>query len=450
MSVTRIELPPPPASVVRCLDLLHAGGGRAWIVGGAVRDLLLGGNPDDFDIATDLLPEQVAGVLPDGELRDAALGVVRARVDGAELTVTTLRAEQGYRDQRHPDRVSFVRDLAVDARRRDFTVNALYFDAMHGQLHDPAGGLDDLRQRRLRTIGDPVRRFGEDALRLLRLVRFAAGHALAIDPATAAAARECAAGLRALSAERCYGELTRTFTGPGRGAALRLLVDLGLAAEVLPEVPPMHGVAQPPEYHPEGDVLTHVCMVLDSCPAGDEVLAWSAVLHDVGKPATYREADDRIRFDGHDTLSATMADAALRRLRAPKAVRERVVDVCLHHIRFASLPQMRPVRAERWMREPGFAQHLAFHRADCLGSHGKLEIYELARKRLAELPPMVEPLVVGKDVLALGVAPGPVVGALLREVQQRIDEAPTAPTREQALVLLRDVVERHRQGPDVG
>jgi poly(A) polymerase len=227
-------------------------------------------------------------------------------------------------------------------------------------------------------------------------------------------------------------------------------VDLGLAAVVLPEVAAMDGVTQPPEYHPEGCVLTHVCLVLDNVPAGDPVLAWSAVLHDVGKPPTWRQAEDRIRFDGHDTLSARLADDVLRRLRASNELREVVVDVCLQHIRFASLPQMRPRRRERWLRSPGFGKHLAFHRADCLGSHGKLEIHDMVKTWLEALPPVEEPLLTGADVLELGVPSGPEVGELLRAVHDAADETPAPMDRPRALILLREMVEARRQGRSGG
>jgi poly(A) polymerase len=448
MQVTSIELPPPSKAVAECLRLIRVAGGRGWIVGGAVRDLLQGHTPDDYDLACDLAPDRLAEILPDAELREAALGTCRTLIDGEQITITTLREEDGYTDQRHPDSVHFVQDVAVDARRRDFTVNALYFDPSTSELFDPVDGLSDLRNGKLRTIGDAGRRFGEDPLRLLRLMRFAASGQLAIEKATFDAATRHAKGLSSLSAERIYLELTKSFTGRGRGNALGLLVDLGFADVILPEVAAMDGVQQPPQYHPEGDVLVHVKLVLDHCPSDNAELAWSAVLHDIGKPPTFRVAEDRIRFDGHDTLSAEMADAVLQRLRAPKALRKRVIDVCLQHIRFAALPKMKVVRAERWMREPDFPLHLQFHRADCLGSHGKLEIYEFARKAHAALKPLVKPLLQGKDVIALGVAPGRLVGELLRKVDQQIDEMPMAATRQHALVLLRDAIARLRQGAD--
>lgn len=450
MQQTRIDLGPGPAPIRPLLELMQRAGGRAWLVGGAVRDQLLGIEPHDHDIATDLHPElvqQALAVAPELRIdsRDAGFGACRVEHQGQHVTITTLRQESGYRDGRRPDEVAFVTDPAIDARRRDFTVNALYYEPRTQQLLDPCGGQADLEARRLRTIGDPAVRFGEDRLRLLRLVRFAAGLDFEIDAATARAASTHAAQLTKLAPERVFDELTRTFCGPGRGRALRLLVDLGLATHVLPEVPPMAGVPQPPEYHPEGCVLTHVCLVLEHVRPEDPVQAWSAVLHDVGKPATMRRAADRIRFDGHDQLSAQLAEGALQRLRAPQKLRQRVVDVCRDHIRFAALPQMRPVRAERWMRTPNFEDHLAFHRADCLGSHGQLAIYELVRDQLASLPPRSSPLLTGRDVLALGVSPGKRVGELLRQVEDTLAEGAMAPTREHALVLLRDLVAGGRQ-----
>ena len=447
MQVTRIELPQLPEAVQQCLRLIRAAGGRGWVVGGAVRDLLRGVATDDFDLASDLVPEQLGAILPEPQLGQAALGTCQTTIAGRVLTVTTLRSEAGYSDQRHPDAVTFVSDLAVDAERRDFTVNALYYDPATAELTDPVGGRQDLQARVLRVIGEPRLRFREDPLRLLRMVRLAAAADLQLVADDVVAAREAAGGLGSLSAERTFEELTRTFCGPGRGRGLGLLVETGLADVVMPEVAAMAGVPQPPEYHPEGDVLVHTQLVLDHCPADDAVLAWSAVLHDIGKPPTFRVAD-RIRFDGHDTLSAKMAERLLVRLRAPKALRERVVDVCRQHIRFAALPQMRPARAERWLRDPDFPLHLQFHRADCLGSHGKLEIHEFAERRLRDLKPISEPLIQGKDVVAMGVAAGPEVGRLLAAVQQLIDESPVATTREQALVLLRDAVRRHLQDDD--
>lgn len=448
MSEARIDPAAVPAAVHALATRLRGAGGRVWLVGGPVRDLLLGLPVRDHDLATDLVPERVAAVLPEGETRDRRYGVVHVPSDVGSVAITTLRQDLGASDQRHPDAVVFVDRLEVDACRRDFTVNALYADLDSGRVEDPTHGLADLQARCLRTVGEPGRRFGEDALRLLRAIRFAARCELTIEDATFAALQAAAPSVATVSAERQFAELTRAFTGRGRGRALALLVASGLAAVLLPEVAAMDGVTQPPEYHPEGCVLTHTGLVLEHVPEDAPVLAWAAVLHDVGKPPTWRQAEDRIRFDGHDVLGASMADAILRRFGAANALREAVVDVCAHHIRFASLPQMRPVRAERWMRSPAFPNHLAFHRADCLGSHGDLRLYHEAERRFSELPPERPPLVQGADVLALGVRPGPEVGRLLRAVETAAEEAPTAWGRAEALALLREMVAQSRQEPD--
>jgi putative nucleotidyltransferase with HDIG domain len=447
MQPARIPTHSLPAAVHMLAARLAAAGGRAWLVGGTVRDLLLGEQPRDFDLATDLAPDAVVRAVPEVDARDARFGTCGWRGD-PDVAITTLRAEQGYRDRRRPDHVVFVREPVDDAPRRDFTVNALYAEPASGTVLDPVGGLADLARRRLATIGAPAVRFGEDPLRLLRALRFAARLDFELDAATAAAARATAPALASLSAERVFQELTASFTGPRRGRALRAFVELGFAAVLLPELAAMDGVPQPPEYHPEGDVLTHVCLVLDAVPPDDPVQAWSALLHDVGKPPTFRVAEDRIRFDGHDVRSAEMADGILRRLRASSELRELVVDICRQHLRFAALPGMRPAKAERWLRSPTFAQHLVFHRADCLGCHGRLDVAAWAEQALASLGPLKPPLVTGQDVLDLGVAPGPRVGELLRAFTAAVDELPAPPDRDAALVLLRELIDSRRQGGD--
>lgn len=437
MGPASLDLDLVPLLVRERLAQLRAAGGRAWLVGGTVRDLLLGLPVRDFDVATDLLPGAVAAAAPGADLRDAALGTCRYDDAPWPFVVTTLRREANYGDRRHPDAVAFVTDPVVDALRRDFTINAIYADGATGALLDPCGGLADLSARRLAAIGDPFVRLAEDPLRLLRLLRFSARFGLDLDAPTAAAARVHANLLTGLSKERVYDELTRTFTGPGRGRALHRFVELGFAEVLLPAVAAMQGVPQPPQYHPEGCVLTHVALVLDHVPEGDAVLAWSALLHDVGKPPTFRVAEDRIRFDGHDTLSAEMAETILDELHAPKALRKAVVEICRDHIKMASVLRMRPRRRERWLREPLFAQHLAFHRADCLGSHGDLSIHGEVTALLAALPPEREVLVTGKDALAAGVPEGPEVGRVLREVERVLDASPAIePTREEALRVL--------------
>ena len=344
--------------------------------------------------------------------------------------------------------MTFVASPAEDAPRRDFTVNALYADPWSGEITDPCGGRADLATRTLRVIGDARARLREDPLRILRAVRFAARLDLEPSEETEAAVRGLAGELRAVSPERVFQELTMAFVGPGRGRVLQLLVKWGLAEHILPEVMALQGVEQPPEFHPEGDVFVHVCSVLDHIVPGDPVQAWAAVLHDLGKPATFERAADRIRFSGHDTLSAKMADEVLRRLRAPNELRETVVEVCRDHIRFASIEQMKPRRRERWMRSPRFPAHLEFHRADCEGSHGKLGIYRSALQTLLSLPPEPPPpLCTGADVIERGVAEGPLVGEILRRLHQELEEVGVS-TRESALQRLDRLVQESFRGEE--
>lgn len=436
----KLELDRLPPGVIEPARRIRAAGGRAWLVGGSVRDRLLGGEPVDVDLATDLRPDRLVEAFPEADTRDLALGVVQLGPGPEGASVVCLREEGPYGDRRHPDHVRFVADVARDALRRDFTVNALYCDLDTGSVVDPTGGLEDLGNGLLRTVGEPSVRFGEDPLRLLRGLRFASRLQLEWDPVTRAAAVAAAPLLKSLSATRVFDELTRMFCGAGRGRALRELVALGFAQVLLPEVAAMDGVTQPPEYHPEGDVLTHVCMVLDLVPGDDVVLAWSAVLHDVGKPPTWVQGPDRIRFDGHDVLSETMADEVLRRLGAPSAVREGVMAICREHIRFASLPAMRPRRREQFLRRPDFGRQLAFHRADCLGSHGKLDIHDAMAAEWRALPPVRPALCSGSDVISMGVPPGPEVGQLLRALDDAIDRM-EAPDRTLALAELRRLVD---------
>jgi len=432
-----------PCEVTEVLENLRSAGGQPLLVGGVVRDTWLGRTSTDYDIATTLLPAQLAELFTGVNL---AFGSVRIRLGVADVTVTTLREDGEYLDQRHPSTVVFVLTPEQDSTRRDFTVNAIYADPFTGAIFDPQGGVEDLERGVIRMVGSPQERLREDPLRILRAVRFAARLGSRFDPATESALRDLAAETSALSRERVFEELTDAFTGVGRGTALRLFMELGITQHVLPELVAMPGVEQPPEFHPEGDVFVHTCLVLDHATEGDPVQAWAAVLHDVGKPATFERAADRIRFSGHDALSAEMTDGILRRFNAPNDLRETVVDVVRGHIRFASIPQMKPRKRETWMRSANFAAHLEFHRADCAGSHGKLGIYESARAEWRALPPEPPPpLCTGADVLALGVTEGPVVGEVLRRLHQQCD-ADDVSDRDAALTMLRAIVESRFRG----
>jgi poly(A) polymerase len=431
-------LPPAAAPAVAVARRLREAGHAAYLVGGAVRDLVLGLVPGDFDVATAARPEEVEALFARTEAVGRAFGVVLVFQDGVAVETATFRSERDYGDGRRPDDVAFDVGLAGDARRRDFTVNALYLDPADGRVLDPCGGLDDCDARLLRCVGDPADRFAEDGLRLLRAARLAARCALRVDPATRAAMAAHVAMLRRVSAERIGRELSRLLTVREPVPGLELLADTGLLAEALPEVAALRGVPQPPEYHPEGDVWTHTLLMFRHSPERSLPLGLAILLHDVGKPPTLRFAE-RIRFDGHAGLGAVMTREIGHRLRLPQAVVERAADLVDQHLRFLDVQRMRPATLKRFLRQEHFAEHLELHRLDCLASHGQLDHHEFCRRTLAELaaddlaPP---PLLRGRDLLALGHAPGPRLGEILRAVETAQLEGELA-DREAALAWVR-------------
>ena len=400
---------------------LAAAGHQVVFAGGAVRDRLLGRRGGDVDIATSARPDEIAALFERTVLVGAAFGVVKVLRGERSFDVATFRKDIGSADGRHPEAVERA-SMEEDVQRRDFTINGLLEDPWSGKVIDLVGGVADLRAGVLRAIGDPAARFREDSLRLLRGVRFAARLDFTIEPATRAAMRAEAAGLRRISGERVRDELERMLVHGSRRAAVERLDELGLLAEILPELPPMHGVEQPPDFHPEGDVWVHTLLVLQHLPARPSFeLALGALLHDVGKPATFVRAADRIRFDGHVELGARMAEEICGRLRMSRASTERVVALVADHLVFKDVPAMRPGRLRRLMAEPHFPELLQLYRADCKGCHGILSaLPAIARMRRqlkseALIPP---PLLRGADVLAAGVPAGPAVGALLREAAE--------------------------------
>jgi poly(A) polymerase len=400
---------------------LAAAGHQVVFAGGAVRDRLLGLRGGDVDVATSARPDEIAALFERTVLVGAAFGVVKVLRGERSFDVATFRKDIGSADGRHPEAIERA-TMEEDVRRRDFTINGLLEDPWSGKVIDLVGGVDDLRAGVLRAIGDPVARFREDSLRLLRGVRFAARLGFTIEPATRAALRDGAAGLRRISGERVRDELERMLIHGSRRQAVELLDELGLLAQVLPELPAMHGVEQPPDFHPEGDVWIHTLLVLQHLPARPSFeLALGALLHDVGKPATFVRAADRIRFDGHVELGARMAEEICGRLRMSRASTERVVALVADHLVFKDVPAMRPGRLRRLMAEPHFPELLQLYRADCKGCHGILSalpaIARMRRQLKSEslIPP---PLLRGADVLAAGVPAGPAVGALLREAAE--------------------------------
>lgn len=404
------------------ISRLREAGHAALRVGGCVRDRLLGRAVADVDVATSALPSEVQELFPRTYAVGAAFGVVIVHADhGVDVEVATFREERGYADGRHPDEIRFA-SPAEDAQRRDFSVNALFYDPCEGAILDFTGGMADLRRGVIRAIGEPAARFREDGLRLLRAVRFAAELGFELDPATAAAVMEMAAGLERISAERVSTELTRMLTGRAPAAALRRLSELRLLQHWLPEVEAMSGVCQPAQFHPEGDVWQHTLVMLELLRGASATLAWAVLLHDVGKPPTFEFSDGRERFPRHAKVGGEMVRTILARLRASRQLTDDVAEIVANHMSFADVGRMRPATLRRLMARPTFADELELHRLDCLASHGKLDNYVLLLDAIAARaaePAIPPPLITGRDVLALGISPGPRVGELLREAQER-------------------------------
>jgi poly(A) polymerase len=411
------------------VQTLRQRGFQAYLVGGCVRDLLLQREAEDWDVATDATPGQVMGIFPETYAVGAQFGVVlvpvpeasRGPAQSSAVEVATFRSDVGYSDGRHPDEVRFSKDPGEDVARRDFTINGMLLDPVSGEVIDLVGGKKDLAAGVIRTIGDPGLRFAEDKLRMLRAVRFAARFGYVIEAGTFEAIKKCAEQVRLVSRERVRDELTRMLTeGQGHKAFL-LLDETGLLGHVLPEIAAMQGVAQPPEFHPEGDVLLHTLMLLDHLPSPcPTTLAWGALLHDVGKPPTFRVAPDRIRFDGHVEVGVRMAEEICRRLRFSNEETTQILALVSNHMRFGDATRMKESTLKKFLRMPAFDEHLALHRADCLASHRNLATYDFVQQKRAEIPPenmRPAPLVTGYDLIAEGRVPGPKFREILNAVE---------------------------------
>lgn len=420
------------------ISTLRAAGRQAYLVGGCVRDLLLRRPPKDFDVATDAQPPEILNLFPGSGCVGAHFGVVLVRDQDAQVEVATFRSDREYADGRRPSSVQFESSPREDAIRRDFTINGLLMDPDTGDVLDFVGGRDDLARGLVRAIGDPEMRFREDHLRLLRAIRFAARLQFQIDPATFDAIRRHHALIRTVSAERVRDELLRILTEGGARRGFELLDATGLLEDLLPEVAAMKGVAQPPEFHPEGDVWVHTLLLLDRLDQASPTLALGALLHDVGKPRTFRVAE-RIRFDGHVEAGVELADGILDRLRFSHYDTEQVEALIANHMRFKDVPRMKESTLKRFLRLPKFEEHLELHRLDCLASHGQLDNYELVRRKLEELPQedlKPKPLLTGHDLIAEGYQPGPLFSEILRaledaQLEGRIND------RADALALVR-------------
>lgn len=423
------------SAAVQIAAQLRQHGYQAWLVGGCVRDLVLGREPKDYDISTDARPDQLLQIFPRAQLVGAQFGV--ALVDGVE--VATFRSDHSYQDGRHPSAVTFETDVKQDVLRRDFTINALLLDPSSGtsEVVDLVGGLADLRARIIRAIGDPEQRFEEDHLRMLRAIRFAARFGFEIEPGTLDAIQKLHQRITRVSPERIRDELVRILTEGAPRRGFELLDASGLLGDILPEVAAMKGVEQPPQFHPEGDVWTHTLIMLQGLQHPTPTLALGVLLHDVGKPGTFHVAE-RIRFDGHVELGERIARDILTRLRFSNADIDQVIALIANHMRFTHVTEMRDSKLKRMLRMDRFEEHLELHRLDCTSSHGHLGNYEFTKAKFEESPPEVlrpPRLLSGDDLKEAGYRPGPAFARMLEAVEDAQLELKIH-TKQEALELI--------------
>ena len=401
---------------------LIAAGHEALFAGGCVRDRLLGREASDVDIATSARPEEVLKLFPGSNEVGAHFGVVIVKHQGVHVEVATFRTDGSYKDGRRPESVEFSTP-EEDAKRRDFTVNGLFEHPDTGEVIDYTGGVADLHAGILRAIGDPCARFNEDALRLLRAVRFSATLEFEIDGDTKAAIITCAHLLVKISPERIRDEFSKILLSARRRWGVELLVEAGLMQFIVPEFSATIGCEQPPEWHPEGDVYVHTCIMLEMLEAKAPLdLCLATLLHDIAKPPcrTYDKEEDRIRFNGHDTMGAEMSETILRRLRYPNDIVASVTAMVSRHMQFMNVQKMRTAKLKRFMASPDFSKEMELHRVDCGSSNGFTDNYEFLREKEAEFaaePLIPPPLVSGRDLIALGFKPGPRFKDLLDAVE---------------------------------
>ncbi|HSC35619.1 MAG TPA: CCA tRNA nucleotidyltransferase [Thermodesulfobacteriota bacterium] len=405
---------------------LKNAGYKAFCVGGCTRDMLMNVPPKEYDITTSATPEEVSDIFPHTIPVGVSFGVILVLIGHYRFEVATFRKDEGYSDSRHPDYVTYSTDEEEDVLRRDFTINGMLYDPIGEEAIDFVGGMDDIRDGIIRTIGIPYQRFDEDKLRLMRAVRFASRYGFAIERDTYGALRELASQINLVSAERIRDELVKIITQSNPGDGLGLLRETGLLRYILPEVDIMHGVEQPPEFHPEGDVFTHTCLVLDKIYENtggltSPELAMGGLLHDVGKPPTF-SVSDRIRFNGHDKLGAEMSREICRRLKFSNKQTELIFELVRDHLKFKDVFYMKKSTLKRFIGTPDFEEHMVLHLADCLASHGSTEAYDFVMQKFEEFKDeeiKPEPLIGGRELIEMGYTPGP----LFKEILNLVEEA---------------------------
>lgn len=437
------------ANAMLIASKLREAGHEVLFAGGCVRDVLLGSSPKDIDIATSATPRELLSLFPDSDSIGAHFGVILVRSGGESYEVATFRKDGTYSDNRRPDAVEFS-SAQEDALRRDFTINGLFQNPFTEEILDYVEGLHDIKLGLIKAIGIPQQRFKEDALRLLRAVRFACVTGFAIEPITAQALRENAPLLAHISQERISQEFFKIMLSPHRALGLDLLMETGLMHYIIPEMYALIGCEQPPEWHPEGDVYTHTKIMLEMLDSHASLsLVLATLLHDIGKPATYfwEKKTQRIRFNGHDLVGRTMTNVVLQRMKCPNILIEQVTEMVGSHMKFMHVQEMREAKLRRFMARPTFSEELELHRIDCASSNGFVDNYEFLHQKLSEFstkPLLPMPLVTGYDLLSLGISAGPIFKKILEAVQTEQLERKLE-TKEQALDYIRQFLHNTAQ-----
>jgi poly(A) polymerase len=404
---------------------LRGSGYKAFLVGGCVRDTVLGIPPMEYDITTSAKPEEIMRIFSNTVPVGLSFGVILVLQDGFKFEIATFRKDESYSDGRRPDKVVYTSSEQEDVCRRDFTINGMLYDPITEEVIDHVKGIDDLKIGIVRAIGSPYERFNEDKLRMIRAIRFAARFNYELENETVHAIKELAHRITDVSAERIREEIVKIITQKNPGVGLKLLRQTGLLSHILPEVDKMYGVPQPPEFHPEGDVFTHTCLTLDKLFEITEgkpsiELGVGALLHDVGKPPTF-SFEDRIRFNAHDRIGAEMAEKICKRLRFSNKEIERVSDLVSEHLRFKDVFNMRESTLKRFIAMPYFEDHLTLHLADCQASHGSREAYDFVKKKLEEFKEeeiKPKPIITGYDLIDMGYTPGPIFSEILDSIEE--------------------------------
>jgi poly(A) polymerase len=396
---------------------LTKSGYQALYAGGFIRDTLLGlPEKGDIDIATNATPETIAEIFPHVIGVGEHFGVMIVVENNIPFEVATFRSDVGILDGRHPKRIEFA-NAEHDAMRRDFTINGMFFDPLSAKLLDYVHGQEDLKNKIIRSIGNAGLRFKEDYLRCIRCIRFAARFNFSVDEKTWQALKENAEGVSHISAERIFQELDKILLGASPDRALRLLEESRLLRIILPEISETVGMEQPPEFHPEGDVFTHTVKALSLLDRPSRTTAWSVLLHDIGKPPTL-SITDRIRFSNHQHVGARMAEDVFARLKAPNNLTRDVCSCIENHMNFMNVTKMRLSTLKKFLSRPTFQDEMELHRVDCLASHGDISNYEFLRRKEREIPKdevRPEPLLTGKNLILLGLKPGPIFKKILGE-----------------------------------